>query len=68
MRATYIVLLAPFKSIEIWLVGIISKPSSLLTYKTGSRDVLNDKKDVEDCIRILLLALSKIPSKSSYLI
>ena len=35
---------------------------------SGSREVLNDKKDVEDCIRILLLALSKIPSKSSYLI
>ena len=35
---------------------------------TGSREILNDEKDVIDCIKIFLMSLTKIPAKFSCII
>ena len=35
---------------------------------TGSREILIDEKDVLDCIKVLLMSLSKIPAKSRFII
>ena len=35
---------------------------------SGSREILNEEKDVNDCIKIFLMSSSKIPVYSSYII
>ena len=35
---------------------------------SGCRGILNEEKDIIDCIKIVLMSLSKIPSKTSIII
>lgn len=53
-----------------FFIDFISNPpeSQIDLLFSGSRELLNDEKDVKDCMKIFLMSLAKLPSYSNILI
>ena len=55
--------------IDYFIAFISNSPESQIDLLfSGSRGILNEEKDVVDCIKIFLVSLSKIPSHLDILI